>query len=963
MTRNIIISNRPRPSRPPGGPSGPFVSDEQRKAVFAAMARGGGGGRGFGGGGGGGGGSAGPEPSQRVTSEQAAAMPRQRIADRTNQFMGAQSGQIGMTPPEQPGRIRQTLEFLRQAREGWREGARAGVLNLADAFTFRQIDALGRAVESRSHLPGMRASQIAATTARESLLFAVTGLGLSYLRSAWLGTPMARTAIGQHAGLFSAIGGFGTQQAIEAYRASDPHRHYRSDNALAMASQLSGYIGGMGAFSSALRYGGAIMRALPASARITPDRLNTLKRSSFVSQLLERNPAARIPDMFATLSPQRLSAATQAQRALGATGEALHRTVSAVGRAVTPKPFRPAVRGMFDLAHATARFTGSTLREFARMPANVKKLRTASNAIRGSQAYAAEMTAQSQRLAAQATHHQRIASQYLERAANFHMPRVQSISLVDGVTRKAAFDNLARAHQASLQGHGGAQSLYRTARDQYFAQTRAMSTAQTEHLNALRQASQNIQQSRNIRDLIPQAQREASLALEQLPQHIQAQSEAVRGLTRGAFVTGGLVGTHAYHEGQIRQHQADATEHFLSGQNFPIPQDQPVGPVGMGARILTGVLLNNPGEKSIRAGTRAWHAEHGASRAVRDIADQQLADGTIDQSTWEDVVTGIRTPQIHSGGRSTWALAPAVSIMANWKINDALDRAMRTTNVRVGHVHDADTALFVDPRTGQPHSFPGQGPHQEVRGQPSDRSGWVRFHGFDAPELSEWGGHEATEQMRQLLPVGSRARVVEDSHARAQGLDMYGRQLGHIETPGVLGRIPYIGRAIPGRDVSEEIARQGWADVGVYRYLSGRTDNEAALHRAMESARANQLGIFSPEGQRHHPTAGRAPSPQERSDAYYQRMTGQTRPEQFWGQATGPAGVGFMAQGNLGVFRHAGRGGPVMGQSWNLLVSALAALEYNERARRSTPREYRLPRGIVTDYERSIREMTANIGQ
>lgn len=90
-------------------------------------------------------------------------------------------------------------------------------------------------------------------------------------------------------------------------------------------------------------------------------------------------------------------------------------------------------------------------------------------------------------------------------------------------------------------------------------------------------------------------------------------------------------------------------------------------------------------------------------------------------------------------------------------------------------------------------------------------------------------------------------------------------------------------------------------------------------------------------------------------------MTGEDRPETLYGRALTPAAIGLMTSGNTGIFRSLGRGGPGVGQVYNLVVAALGALEYNERAARTAPREYYLPRGLVTDYQTRMDDIRTDL--
>ncbi|HMO51246.1 MAG TPA: thermonuclease family protein [Kiritimatiellia bacterium] len=211
------------------------MEDAQRKAMFARMRSGGGGG------GGGGkskgstsGGTTAPSPS---------------------------STNVRPAPANQ--------SVLAAAVSGFMEGLRGGASIAANTLSFGLSDKLGITQSSQYQGPEYSFSRAAATVSRESLL-AAAGIGVaSKLGAAWKGTSLARTAAGKHAGAIATVAGFGSQSVIDDYRMANPTINPYTDKALAMGSQLAGYVGSMGALKAVGQYGGALLKALPGGGGLS----------------------------------------------------------------------------------------------------------------------------------------------------------------------------------------------------------------------------------------------------------------------------------------------------------------------------------------------------------------------------------------------------------------------------------------------------------------------------------------------------------------------------------------------------------------------------------------------------------------------------------------------------------------------------------------------------------------------
>lgn len=150
------------------------------------------------------------------------------------------------------------------------DGAKGGTAILGSKLTFGATDALGRAVgigdSSQFQGGDYDFSRGAGTVARESLLAAL-GVGvLSKLGAAWKGTSLAQSAAGQHARLLSAVGGLASKYGIDSFRERNPTIDPRLDKALAMASQLSGYVGAIGLLGAGHQYGRAALSGTKLAA-------------------------------------------------------------------------------------------------------------------------------------------------------------------------------------------------------------------------------------------------------------------------------------------------------------------------------------------------------------------------------------------------------------------------------------------------------------------------------------------------------------------------------------------------------------------------------------------------------------------------------------------------------------------------------------------------------------------------
>lgn len=225
----ILIVNTRRPSGPSGADE---MDDRQRRAMFAKM-------RGGGGGGG-------------------------RSASRGN------SGAVNTAPAPkryEPGEP--IPSFFQAAAQGFMEGLKGGLSVTANTLTFGGTDAIGLTDSSQYQGADYDFSRKSATVGREALL-AATGIGVaSKLGAAWKGTALARTAAGKHAGAIAGVAGFGAQSVIDDVRVANPTMNPYADKALAMGSQLAGYVGSMGVLKAVGQYGGALLSAIQTGSGIS----------------------------------------------------------------------------------------------------------------------------------------------------------------------------------------------------------------------------------------------------------------------------------------------------------------------------------------------------------------------------------------------------------------------------------------------------------------------------------------------------------------------------------------------------------------------------------------------------------------------------------------------------------------------------------------------------------------------
>lgn len=139
------------------------------------------------------------------------------------------------------------------------------------------------------------------------------------------------------------------------------------------------------------------------------------------------------------------------------------------------------------------------------------------------------------------------------------------------------------------------------------------------------------------------------------------------------------------------------------------------------------------------------------------------------------------------------------------------DESGKAYDSRMDRVVDGDTVHLKDPVLG---------------------STKVRMLSMDAPETNYQGksqgkyGEEATEELKQLLPEGTKVKVILGKEEK----DNYGRLLAHIEK----------GKT----DINEEMIRQGKA---VPYFIYPNFDRFEAYRDALKEAKEEGRGIWNPD--------------------------------------------------------------------------------------------------------------------
>ena len=439
-------------------------------------------------------------------------------------------------------------------------------------------------------------------------------------------------------------------------------------------------------------------------------------------------------------------------------------------------------------------------------------------------------------------------------------------------------------------------------------------------------------------------------------------ADAITSLKKAAYVALGMVGIETRDALKIRTKAESIKEDIRAGRETPAPMDTARGIFGTAFAATVGTS-GNPIEKLFRPGLDAHHARLAAYKAGYEEIDRVAREDNWPAARREAALLAhSKSMPGDMQGKALWQFAPAATTFINWKVGDLVRKAKLSTISKVTHVQDGDT-ITVD------HLFPGQD---------ISKRGEIRFQGVDTPETVhptkpiQYMGPEASAYTKGQLKGEPYVRIVADSHDKAQGVDIYGRMMGVVETlPRPFDKllaIPGIGKYIPAMDLNEKLLRLGLADTA-YRGLSGRTDRDAAYDAAREAAvRDAAMGktpsIFDAVGRELLPQQQydllSEKTYEQKADERFKQATGQDRPPERWGTFAQPAGMGLMASGNTGLWGQMPVSGNTLATLYNAVLAVSGAFEYNERAQRAIPYNLSTPAGI-SDARRELERLGYNL--
>jgi endonuclease YncB( thermonuclease family) len=905
-----------------------FMTDEQRRAMFARL-RGGGGNR------------TAPTSTSALPGgiagpgETPSGISWRPVPEEPSDSSGSR-GEPAANPSAQPQTRTPFIpppvskwDLFKAGVAGFFEGAKGGASILADTLSFGATDALGITKSDQYQGGDYDFSRGAAEVAKTALTTAA-GIGaIDKLGKAYAGTKLASTAIGKLAAPLTAVGGFGTKSAIDDYRAENPTLDPGVDKALAMASELAGFIGAAGAFGTVAK-GLGLIGKIPVSAKLGTGAHGKLQKA--FASVADPTGAAALKTLSAggraTVATVAKTGIVGADKALGFVGRAFKNVIGDTSNAILGKNITGGIAKALKAAHSGyskfSNFTGSTLKEALAAPKAAGKLRSASKLTK--QAAALRSSASSLKVA------EGYKAMKLEAAA---AKKLASAAKYTAAGRSAAAN---KAHREAIGLLWQADDVTRAA---------AKSAGKL------------------TKDAAKLATRAAGFA-----------SEGKAGLAAAGYV-GAIAGTMTYAEEKglgkvgeklgfgkgIQNYEKEAKAAFKAGEKFRLPSDAPRSAGATAAAIAVGTT-GNPIEKWTRGSWAKEPAEMGAYRAKYELIGEARARGDITAAQADAAFKKLASQKpLKVAGRGVWDVAPAMGAYLKWKIGDQINEAKRSTiDVRpAGSYADADT-LHV-----------GRG---TVR--MSDMNAPEVAHGRGANQIErqtgEYLGEEAAARIRQLVKEGQYVRLVEDSNPKAGGLDKYGRAVRTVETLpkpfDQLLRVPYLGKVIPARDVNKTLIREGLADIH-YRALSGKTDRAEAYDKAREAAKAEGRGIWSKEAQRAYADYAKAnPSytpwigtektvEQARIDRYRATHGGAFPADKPATELGKILGLGLMTSGNSGIFGSMPQSGSAIAQGWNAVLAALGGLGYNEAARAAEARAAAPMREVPTDYARAMAALRA----
>lgn len=900
-----------RPSRPGSG----FDTDEQRKAFFAKLN-----------GGGGGSGGTGGRNGQRSTSSTAPddiePIVEKPAKVRKISSGRSRSGSTTYKPTQQPASppklIKPTLyQKLKAAQDGFIDGLKGGVETVWNTLSFGAYENLKKATTGHGiySFGGQEASETAAKVGREALLQAagigVLGkLGAAY-RATTTGMKLSTGASGVITPAAAAGLGFSASSKIDAYREDNPTLNPYADKALAMASTLASYVGGIGATKLAIGGTVAAFRKIPAGKALSlADRISSL--------------AERADDRLATAggylkkSLESLPGGATISKALGALHKAYSGFSGFTGSTLTDLNAIPGgvSRARANLAKA-ARVAAQGADEAAYLRAEASKAATAASRA------AAASKAMDDKLAA-LTKGSRISPE-------LRGDLLKTADALDKAAKTAKTGMKSTALQ--IRAIGYRQSAYTGTVNDIVKDSLVKSSAAQQD-----RAAQKFKEAVSLHKGANQAVEESSRKAAAIAS--KAKSELYTALSKAAFVAAGIGAKEGYDQAKISGYQKQAEEAANLGQKFTLPTDKPRSTAGTLAAFAIGTT-GNPVEKQFRAGIDRYHASQGLYRAQYFAIEDAVKSGRMSESEGEAEKAKLFKP-FQQEGKGLWSFAPASTVLASWKIGDMLDKARRSTVSKTTDVHDADTITTEA--------------HPET----------IRFHDINAPEIdnpsrgtyAEYLGVEAADRMKELIKPGQYVRVVRDSYSKdsghGPGKDKYGRTLARVETlPAPFDKlltVPGVGKIIPAKDIGKKLVREGLADIH-YRGLSGRTDTMQQYDKVRAAAQAAGEGIWSPKGRANLDWVGKEKTADEIIAKKFKDRTGKEMPPEKVGPVAQLLELGLLTTGNSGIGRSMKRTGDLIIQAYNAIVAGAGALEYNERASRTTPVKLGRNKSIRTEYD------------
>ena len=438
-------------------------------------------------------------------------------------------------------------------------------------------------------------------------------------------------------------------------------------------------------------------------------------------------------------------------------------------------------------------------------------------------------------------------------------------------------------------------------------------------------------------------------------------TQAHKHLTRAIVVAGGAAAQQLIEEARIQSAQNDMTDAWLHGENYVVPPTPPRSALGTAGAAGIG-LLGVPAIRQTRYGQDQYIAQVANYRAKYDAIARAENAGEISSVEADQMRQDLADKEkpFNMAGKGPWTFAPAAAALLSWKAQQIADTLSRTSvdTVKPGAYMDGDTVNLMQ------HSGKDSIRLLDIN---APEVAHENFHDPNHPERTtgELFGEAATQYARSLLPDGHTVRVVLDSHKKAAGKEVHGRQLASLETlPEPFDKllaIPGIGKLIPANEFQTEMIKAGLADIH-YRELSGPTDFQKQHDAARAIAQLAGKNIWSQQGRDALPWVGKEKTLAQVIDA---KNAKRARAADNAGLPPPPIPPTtdlhttdilpeiLMAGGNSGAFRALGDPGQMLAKLLHAAASTEGAMKFNlQAAENPDPVVYRPPAGIKTDYEK-----------